>query len=385
MNQVARSLLTINAGSSSVRLALYEYRDDRLELVARARHDGVDEADAALLREFLGASATDVGRVVHRVVYGGSRLGEACVIDEQVERDIERLKPIAPLHNPLALRWVRACRKVFGGDVTQVAVFDTAFFAALPEVASTYALPRTLCREFGLRRHGFHGIAHSVMLRQWRTARPDLSAAGKVITIQLGSGCSITAVDGGQARDTSMGFSPLEGLVMATRSGDLDPGLITYLQRHAGKTLEDIDHLLNEESGLKGISEQSGDMRVLLESEDAAARLAVDIYCYRVRKYTGAYLAVLGGADGVVFGGGVGENSPAVRRKILEGMDWLGISLDQDLNERAVGMDAAISASGSRIEVRVVCVDESAEMARVGSALTGTSNSEGKTGGDDSG
>ena len=372
MKQVARSLLTINAGSSSVRLALFEYGRDGLELLARMRHDGVESVDEALLREFLDASTTSVDLVVHRVVYGGSRLGDACVIDDEVEQEIERLKPIAPLHNPLALRWVRACRKVIGEDTPQVAVFDTAFFATLPEVASTYALPRTLCRELGLRRHGFHGIAHSMMLRQWQASRPDLPAGGRVITVQLGSGCSITAVDGGQVMDTSMGFTPLEGLVMATRPGDTDPGLITYLQRHGGKTLEDIDHLLNEESGLKGISEQSGDMRSLLESDDPDARLAVDIYCYRVRKYIGAYLAVLGGADGIVFGGGVGENSPVIRGKILKDTDWLGISLDADLNQHAVGRDASISSSGSHIEVWVVCVDESTEMASIGSALIGT-------------
>ena len=385
MKQVIRNLLTINAGSSSARLALFEYRDDQLRLLARVRHDGVEEADAALLQDFLKSSATGVDLVVHRVVYGGSRLGDACLIDDEVEQEIERLKPIAPLHNPLALRWVRACRKVMGEDIPQVAVFDTAFFVMLPAVASTYALPRRLCRELGLRRHGFHGIAHSMMLRRWRALRPDLPAGGKVITIQLGSGCSITAINSGQVMDTSMGFSPLEGLVMATRPGDMDPGLITYLQRHTGKTLEDIDHLLNKESGLKGISEQSGDMRGLLESGEPDARLAVDIYCYRVRKYIGAYLAVLGGADGIVFGGGVGENSPAVRQKILKAMDWLDISLDTDRNERTVGTEASISTSGSHIEVRVVCVDESAEMARVATALISTPNNERKNRGDESG
>lgn len=376
MQQVIRKLLTINAGSSSVRLALFECSNDMIKLLARERLDGAGEADEALLRDFLGASEKGVDLVAHRVVHGGNRLREARVIDDETEQEIERLTPLAPLHNPLALRWVRACRNVTGRDVPQVAVFDTSFFITLPEVASTYALPQSLCRELGLRRYGFHGIAHSVMLSQWQTLRPELPAGGKVITVQLGSGCSITAIKDGQVLDTSMGFSPLEGLVMATRPGDVDPGLIAYLQRHTGKTLEDIDRILNEESGLKGISEQSGDMRVLQESADPHARLAIDVYCYRVRKYIGAYMAVLGGADGIVLGGGVGEGSPVVRQKIFTDLAWLGISIDADRNERTVGIMNTINTADSRIGVLVASVDESTEMARVALALMGVKGHE---------
>ncbi len=282
--------------------------------------------------------------------------------------------PVAPLHNPMALDWIRAGRTAFGADIRQVAVFDTSFFTGLPLVASTYALPQALCRELDLRRHGFHGIAHSFMLRSWQAARPDLPGGGKVITIQLGSGCSMAAVDGGRVMDTSMGFSPMEGLVMATRCGDLDPGLVIYLQRHAGRTVEEIDRLLNEESGLAGISEQGGDMRRLLESDTPGAELAIDIYCYRVRKYIGAYLAVLNGLDGIVFGGGVGENSPEIREEVIGAMDWLDTSLDASRNEDLAGGEGLISAAGGRVEVRVVHVDESTEMARVASGLTGISD-----------
>ncbi len=366
-----RNLLAINTGSSSVRLTLLKVGAGGLRRLATRRLEGAIEAEPALLRDFSSASAVDIDLVVQRVVYGGNKLGDACILDHEAEQEIERLSPVAPLHNPLALRWIRACRKAFGDGLTQVAVFDTSFFFRLPEIASTYALPRGLCRKYGLRRHGFHGIAHRVMLRKWQSARPRLPAGGRVVTVQLGSGCSIAAISSGEVLDTSMGFSPLEGLVMATRPGDLDPGLVMYLQRHAGMSPAELDRLLNEQCGLRGISEESGDMRALLRSKSPGARLAVDIYCYRVRKYIGAYLAVLGGIDGIVFGGGVGENSPAVREGIVNAMAWLDTALDAGLNGEMVGREGFISAPGAGVEVMVASVDENAEMARVALDLLG--------------
>ena len=214
--------------------------------------------------------------------------------------------------------------------------------------------------------------AHQAMWLGWRnlkadTSRPDapqeLKGRERVISFQLGSGCSVTATENGTPRDTSMGFSPLEGLVMATRSGDIDPGLITYLQREEDLSPEKLDELLNEQSGLSGVSGRSGDMRQLLQSQDERSRLAVELYCYRARKYLGAYLAVLGGADAIIFGGGVGENVPAVREKILTGMQWCGIEVDSTKNRDSSGL-SRISGEGSRVEVWVIPVDEAAILAR---------------------
>jgi acetate kinase len=369
------TILTVNTGSSSVRLAAFTCDDDALKEVANARDDLSAGEPQAMLGRFMGTHGlARIKAVVHRVVHGGSNLTASCLIDDEVEQEIDRLAPLAPLHNPVSLRWIRATGDVLGADISQIAVFDTAFFTALPEIAQTYAIPHELGKKYGLRRYGFHGLAHQAMWLGWcnRNLKPDTSkldadqephGRGRIISIQLGSGCSITAIEKGMPRDTSMGFSPLEGLVMATRSGDIDPGLITYLQRQEGLTPEQLDELLNERSGLAGVSGRSGDMRQLLESQDEHSRLAVDLYCYRARKYLGAYLAVLGGAEAIIFGGGVGENVPAVREKILTGMQWCGIKVDSTKNRGSSGI-SRISSEGSRVEVWVVPVDEAAILAR---------------------
>lgn len=301
----------------------------------------------------------EISVAVHRVVHGGMNLTASCLLDQEVEREIENLAALAPLHNPVALRWIRATREVLTG-IAQVAVFDTAFFTNLPEIARTYAVPYALTEKHGLRRYGFHGLAHQAMWRSWRDLQAEALHKAKgerLISIQLGAGCSITANDKGLPRDTSMGFSPLEGLMMATRAGDVDPGLITFLQRKESLAPQQLDELLNERSGLLGISGISADIRELLESDDKRARLAVDSYCYRVRKYLGAYLAVLGGADAIVLGGGVGENAPAVREKIMAHMEWCGIEIDPEKNRRSNGM-SRISSPASKVEVWVIPVNE---------------------------
>jgi acetate kinase len=310
-----------------------------------------------------------ISAVAHRIVHGGERFRKTTKLDIETERKIEELSYLAPLHNPRALRWIDAAREVLGERVLQCGVFDTAFYADLPEVASMYALPAQLCREHGIRRYGFHGLAHGAMNRRWRELRPELENGGRVISLQLGSGCSMTATLCGKAQDTSMGFSPLEGLVMATRSGDVDAGVLAFLQRTQKLTTEEMESLLNNKSGLLGVSEISNDMRVLLASDDPRAARAVELYCYRARKYLGAYLTVLGGADGVLFGGGVGENAAVVREKILSGMEWCGIELDRDANNKATGCEALISTSQSKIEVWVVPVDEATSLAREASLL----------------
>lgn len=358
----ATLVLTVNAGSSSTRLAVFGREEGALKPLATVHHRDAVEAGAAI-RGFLNEFRVGrVGAVAHRIVHGGSALVAPCLIDARVEAEIERLSLLAPLHNPVALAWIRSCRALLGADVPQVAVFDTAFYADLPPVARTYAIPRDLARKHGVRRYGFHGLAHQALWRRWRALRPHVPDGGRVISLQLGAGCSITAVNGGRAVDTSMGFSPLEGLMMATRCGDLDPGLVTYLQRVEGLPPEATEHLLYHESGLRGVA-GNDDMRTLLASEEPAAYRAVELYCYRARKYVGAYFAVLGGADAVLFGGGVGEHAPAVREQILAGMEWAGIALDAQANRAAAGTEACISRSDSRVQVWVIPVDEAALLA----------------------
>jgi acetate kinase len=358
------TILTVNTGSSSVRLAAFACNGNTLTELANVRRDLGADQPRAVLREFVqthGLAGLDVS--VHRVVHGGANLTVSRRLDQEVEQEIDRLAPLAPLHNPVALHWIRATREVLGTDITQVAVFDTAFFTTLPEIARTYAIPHALAEKHGLRRYGFHGLAHQAMWRKWCELHPNVPQGGRVISMQLGAGCSITAIDNGSPRDTSMGFSPLEGLMMATRSGDIDPGLVTFLQRQENLLPEQVDQLLNAQSGLLGVSGASADIRQLLELQDERARLAVDIYCYRARKYLGAYLAVLGGADAVIFGGGVGENVPAVREKILAGMEWCGVEIDSIQNHDSGGI-LCVSSRESRIEVWVIPVDEAAILAR---------------------
>jgi acetate kinase len=367
------TVLTVNAGSSSLRLAAFAEKGEALSLLASGHFPDVRNDLAEILRAFLkDHGIEEVAVVAHRIVHGGARLTAPCRIDAAVEAEIERLIPLAPLHNPPALAGIRACRALFGAETAQVAVFDTAFYATLPEVAATYALPRALCARHGIRRYGFHGLAHEAMWRRWCELRPPSRQGGCAISLQLGAGCSITAIRDGHAVDTSMGFSPLEGLVMATRAGDVDPGALTFLARAEGLSLERIERLLNEEAGLLGLSGMSGDMRTLLGADNEDARLAIDVYCYRARKYIGAYLAALGGAEAILFGGGVGEHAPLVRAKILAGLVWLGIVLDPVANRAAVGTEMRISNRCSEAEVWVIPVDEAAILAQAALAVMAT-------------
>lgn len=353
-------VLTLNAGSSSVRMALF---DGSAAPLKQARYPLADDSAPQLLRRFLAQPpevAIDI--VAHRVVHGGESLVAPTLIDAAVEAEIERLTPLAPLHNPVALDWIRRCRELFR-DVPQLAVFDTALFASLPAAAREYALPRALSERQRVRRYGFHGLAHTAMWRRWRALRPQVQDGGCAISFQLGAGCSVTAFERGVPRDTSMGFSPLEGLMMATRGGDLDPGLLLHLQRQEQLAPGALEQILNRDSGLQGVAGES-DMQKLLARDDDAARLALDMYGYRARKYLGAYLAVLGGAEAVLFGGGVGENAPAIRARILAGMEWAGIALDARANDAATGTEARISRPNSKVECWVVPVDESAVLAK---------------------
>ena len=312
-----------------------------------------------------GGTLLPIAAAVHRVVHGGARFTAPALLDEGVLAELEALSELAPLHNPPALTAIRAVRSALGADVPMVAVFDTAFHRALPPRAAIYPLPHELTARHGLRRFGFHGIAHDCMLRRYAHLAGVPIAEAVLITLQLGGGCSAAAVRDGHSVDTSMGFTPLEGLMMGTRTGDLDPGLLLYLARKEGVGVADLENMLNQRSGLLGVSGRSADLRQVLAAapHDARAALAVDMFCYRARKYIGAYLAALGGAQAIVFGGGVGENQPRVRQRICEGLDWFGLVLDPVRNAAATGVEGRISRDDARVQAWVVSVDEAALMA----------------------
>jgi acetate kinase len=318
-----------------------------------------------------GNSVTSLQRIEavgHRVVHGGERFTHSTLVDGGVWRELERLIDLAPLHNPHNLRGIAAARAVLGKDVPQVAVFDTAFHHTLPETAYLYAVPYQLYRRYHVRRYGFHGTSHRYIAWRYRKLTGRTREATRIITLHLGNGASACAIVGGNSMDTSMGFTPLEGLVMGTRSGDLDPAILGFVAAKEGLSVDEVEMMLNKQSGLLGLSGLTSDMRELLaeeaENNDRRARLAIDAFCYRVRKYLGAYLATMNGADAIVFAGGIGENSPEIRRRICTGLDWLGVTLDDTRNRQLVGAEGQFQAQGSRVELWAIPTDEELLIAR---------------------
>ncbi len=302
----------------------------------------------------------------HRVVHGGQKFSASVAIDDKVIGELEALCELAPLHNPAAVSGIRAARKILGAATPMAAVFDTAFHHGMPEYAANYAISYELSRKHDIRRYGFHGIAHEYAVARYAELHSKQSSDINAVVMHLGNGCSASAIRNGQSVDTSMGFTPLEGLVMGTRSGDLDPALVSYLARKENVDAAEVESWLNHRSGLLGVSGLSSDMRELTAAyhKNTRARLAVDLFCYRARKYIGAYLAALGGAEAVIFSGGIGENSALVRRLICGGMEWLGLTLDVAANEAVVGRDGRISSADSRLEIFVIHTDEEAIIAR---------------------
>ena len=302
----------------------------------------------------------------HRVVHGGEKFAASVAIDEAVLGDLEALCDLAPLHNPAATSGIRAARKILGSTTPMVAVFDTSFHRGIPEYAANYAIPYELSRKHGIRRYGFHGLAHEYDIARYAEQTGKRVAEINAVVMHLGNGCSASAIRNGRSVDTSMGFTPLEGLMMGTRSGDLDPALVSYLARKENVDAAEVESWLNNRSGLLGVSGLSSDMRELAAAynENPRARLAVDLFCYRARKYIGAYLAALSGAETVIFSGGIGENSALVRRLICGGMEWLGLRLDVAANEAVIGREARISTTDSRLEIYVIHTDEEAIIAR---------------------
>ena len=314
-------------------------------------------------------SVADIHAVGHRVVHGGERFTSSVLITDEVLRGIEDCIELAPLHNPANIQGIVAARTTLGGAVPQVAVFDTAFHQTLPEHAFLYALPYQLYRRHRIRRYGFHGTSHRYVAYRYRKLRSIVRDETNIITLHLGNGCSIAAIKSGNSIDTSMGFTPLEGLVMGTRSGDLDASIVDLIATKEGLTSREVETLLNKQSGLLGISGLTDDMRELLaeehEHDDRRARLAIEIFCYRARKYIGSYLAAMNGAEAIVFTGGIGENSAEIRTRICADLTWLGIELDTDLNSKhEAGSSERISTGSSRVAVFVIPTNEELLIAR---------------------
>ncbi|GLZ75541.1 acetate kinase [Actinorhabdospora filicis] len=387
-------VLVVNSGSSSIKYRLLDLPSGHA--VAKGAVERIGESEgllthrgpageverrepvadhAAGMRAMLAAfaeagpdlAAVHLAAVGHRVVHGGERFTAPTLVTDEVCEVIASLSDLAPLHNPANLKGIQVAREVFP-DVPHVAVFDTAFHATLPPHAHTYAVPREWRAEYGVRRYGFHGTSHAYVSRMSARLLDCGPADVNVIVLHLGNGASVSAVRGGVCVETSMGLTPLEGLVMGTRSGDVDPGVIFHLRRAAGLTVDDLDDALNRRSGLLGLSGVN-DMRELIkliDNGDEDARLALDVYCHRVRKYVGAYMAVLGHTDAVVFTAGVGENNARVREHALTGLGDLGVRLDHDRNERG---GPVISAPGSPVTVLVVPTDEELEIATQALAL----------------
>jgi acetate kinase len=374
-------IFVVNSGSSSIKYQLVELETGAAlvsGLIERIGETGSDAKDhAAGMKLALDALGTghDIAAVGHRVVHGGTRFTEATIITDEVEREIDELSALAPLHNPANLIGIRAARKALP-DVPHVAVFDTAFHRTLPPAAYTYAIDAEIAEKYGVRRYGFHGTSHKYVSE--RTAefldRPLESL--KTIVLHLGNGASACAIEGGVSIDTSMGMTPLEGLVMGTRSGDIDPAILSSLHSRAGLGFDELDDLLNKRSGMLGLT-GSGDMRDVGDAAragDERALVALEVYRHRIRHYIGAYLAQLGGLDALVFTAGVGENGVSLRETALEGLEGLGISVDPARNS-ADSKDARyISPEGSPVAVLVIPTNEELEIARQTDAVTRTTS-----------
>jgi acetate kinase len=389
---VTAYVLVVNAGSSSLKYSLVD--GDTGEAPATGSVEQIGEASGRLTHTTAGHSHTqnrpfptfedalgaavdafedygpsqadvEVIAVGHRVVHGGDHFSDPTLIDDDLVRAVSDLVPLAPLHNPANLEGIEVCRKLFP-DLPQVAVFDTAYHQTMPPMAYTYAVPAAWREEHRIRRYGFHGTSHRFVARAAAAFLGRAPADTNLVVLHLGNGASATAVRGGESVDTSMGFTPLEGLVMGTRSGDVDPAIHAHLHRELGWSLDDIDRALNRDSGLKGLCghNDSREVEVLRASGDAAATLAFDVFCYRIRKYVGAYYAVLGRVDAVVLTAGIGERSPETRAAALSGLERLGIAVDEARNTGPIEGPTVVSPDNSRVAVLVVPTDEEWEIAR---------------------
>ncbi|MEV8284849.1 acetate kinase [Streptomyces niveus] len=402
MTSHATRVLVLNSGSSSVKYQLLDMRDgarlaaglverigesaSRLvhtpsgdEARGRERTEPIADHDEALkavadelARDGVGLDSPELAAIGHRVVHGGPEFSAPTVIDDAVLAEIERLVPLAPLHNPANITGIRTARAL-RPDLPQVAVFDTAFHTTMPESAARYAIDVATADAHRIRRYGFHGTSHAYVSRRAAELLGRAPEELNLIVLHLGNGASASAVAGGRCVDTSMGLTPLEGLVMGTRSGDIDPAVVFHLERVAGMDTDEIDELLNKKSGLTGLCGDN-DMREIrrrVDAGDAAATLAFEIYIHRLKKYIGAYYAVLGRVDAVVFTAGVGENAAPVRAAAIAGLGELGLVVDAELNAVRSGEPRLVSPEHARVAVAVVPTDEEMEIARQTFALVG--------------
>jgi acetate kinase len=392
-------LLVINCGSSSLKYSLFDTAKTEPLIEGLVEKIGSEEAShriktgeikqedpARNVKEMGSAfdlmigtltdpkyhaigSLSEIDAVGHRVVHGGREFSSSVVITGQTTDTIRSLISLAPLHNPYNLQGIETMQKLIPA-VPQVAVFDTAFHSGMPENAYTYALPHAVCESEHIRRYGFHGTNHRFVALSAATFLKSPVGKLKLISCHLGNGCSVCAIDHGQSIDTSMGLTPMEGLIMGTRPGDIDPGAVLHLIRHAGLSPDEVDQMLNRESGLLGISGKSNDMRTLLQAADAGdlrSRLAISSFCYRVKKYIGAYISALGGLNALIFTGGIGENSLEIRARICQGLQTFGISLFDDTNRKArvrKGQVVDISEPGTAVRILIVPADEEKMIAR---------------------
>jgi len=371
-HRLARGQIERIGGEAIVTLSAGNAEPTRTTASLRNNADAVEYIIAWMIGGDSGVditSAADINAVGHRVVHGGERFKQSTRIDANVRRALEDLIELAPLHNPHNLRGIAAAAAVLGTHVPQVAVFDTAFHQSLPETAYVYAIPYQFYRRYKVRRYGFHGTSHRYVSYRYHQLTGRTLEQTRIITLHLGNGASACAISAGHSVDTSMGFTPLEGLVMGTRSGDLDPAIVEYLGVKEGMSGGEVDAMLNKQSGLLGLSGLTADMRELLAEEsannDRRSRLAIDIFCYRARKYIGAYIAALNGVEAIVFAGGIGENSPSIRERICRNMDWLGIQIDADRNAILKdGAEGRFDRDGARVELWTIPTDEELLIAR---------------------
>ena len=359
-------ILALNCGSASVKFQLVETAPERMLGGGLLENAGSYEEAVHTAIGRLPVERREIDAVGHRIVHGGDRFSAPVALDDATALQIEAFSELAPLHTPPNLAGYRAAKAALP-HCPHVGVFDTAFHQTLDPHAYLYALPYELCARIGLRRYGFHGTSHRYVAFRFAQLRGGKPEDFKVVTCHLGNGCSVAAIDGGRSVDTSMGFTPLEGLAMGTRAGDVDAGAVLYLMEKTGLGIAETRTLLNQQSGLLGLSGLTNDMRTLLDASgrgNRRAQLAIDVFCHRVKKYIGAFVAVLGGADAVIFTGGIGENAAPVREQICRSLAALGIAIDTAGNQAARGTEANITGAGARTEVWVIPTCEELLIAR---------------------
>ncbi len=389
-------VLVINAGSSSLKYQLIDMSNESVLAKGNCERIGIDgvithktigdytdkhdaefATHAEAFKEVIKLLSTgdhaviqsmdEIAAVGHRVVQGGEKFNTSALITDEMLTMVDELSELAPLHNPPILKAIRACQSVLDKSVPQVAVFDTSFHQTLPQKAYMYAIPYELYEKYTIRRYGFHGTSHRYVSNRLAEMLGKSLKDMKIVTCHLGNGSSITAIDGGRSVDTTMGFTPLDGIIMGTRSGSIDPSIVTYLQEKENLSPKDLDNLLNKKSGYLGVSGLTSDQRDLFEAAEKGnqqAQLALDMQEYQIKKYIGAYAAAMGGLDAVIFTGGIGENSVATRESVLKNMEFLGIELDTEVNASCRGKEQEITKASSKVKAYVVPTNEELLIAR---------------------